>query len=149
MVEAIRQLVQLRFLVDIHTPRLDIEEATLSFSSSQGSHRNGMPTLSSFVCVNDWQRVTDLFRDAKESLAAERSEHPEKIWRFPSSLLFRIPGRPGKYLRARSAVISVGEGDEETEGPTDFVEFHLGSFEFKHLRKQREQDLESIGEDEE
>ena len=98
VVKAIRQLVQLRFLVDIDTPRLDIEEATLSFSRSQGSHhRDGLPTLRSFVCVNDWQRVKDLFRSAKESLAAEHGEHTEKVWRFPSSLLFRIPGRPGNY----------------------------------------------------
>ena len=150
VVKAIRQLVQLRFLVDIDTPRLDIEEATLSFSRSQGSrHRDGMPTLRSFVCVNDWQRVKDLFRSARESLAAEHGEHTEKVWRFPSSLLFRIPGRPGNYFRARSAVVSVGDGDEETEGPPEFVEFHLGSFDLKHLRKPREQDLESIGEDEE
>jgi hypothetical protein len=150
VVKAIRQLVQLRFLVDIDAPRLDIEEATLSFSRLQGSHhRDGMPTLRSFVCVNDWQRVKDLFRSAKESLAAEHGEHTEKVWRFPSSLLFRIPGRPGNYLRARSAVVSVGDGDEETDGPPEFVEFHLSSFDLKHLRKPREHDLESIGEDEE
>ena len=144
VVKAFRQLVQLRFLVDIDTPHLDIEEATLSFSRSHPG--DGMPRLRSFVSVNDWQRVKDLFRSAKESLAAE---HSEKVWRFPSDLVIRIPGCPRKYLRARSAVVSVGDGDEEAEGSPEFVEFHLGAFDLKHLRKPREQDLESIGEDEE
>ena len=47
--EAFRELMQVRLLVNIDTPRLDIEEATLSFSRS--CHRNGMPTLRSFVSI--------------------------------------------------------------------------------------------------
>ena len=117
--EAFRELVQLRLLVNIDTPRLDIEEATLSFSRSR--HRDGMPTLRSFVSINDWARVEDLFRHAKKGFKAGSAQ----AWRFPSPLLFRIPGsRPRSYLRARSAVVTVGDEDEESEGPPAF-EFHL------------------------
>ena len=141
--EAFRELMQVRLLVNIDTPRLDIEEATLSFSRS--CHRNGMPTLRSFVSINDWDRVEDFFRSAKESFKAGGAQH----WRFPSTLLFRIPGsRPRSYLRARSAVVTVGDEDEDEEsaGPPAF-EFHLTTFDLKQSRQPREQDLEIIGED--
>lgn len=141
--EAFRELMQVQLLVNIDTPRLDIEEATLSFSRSR--HRDGMPTLRSFVSINDWDRVEDLFRSAKESFNAGGAQ----AWHFPSPLLFRIPGsRPRSYLRARSAVVTVGDEDEdeESQGPPAF-EFHLTTFDLKHSRQPREQDLESIGED--
>eukprot|EP00435_Cladocopium_sp_Y103_P034503 s1211_g8.t3 len=121
--EAFKELMQVRLLVNIDTPRLDIEEATMSFSRSR--HRDGMPTLRSFVSISDWDRVEDLFRSAKDSFKAGGG----KVWRFPSTLLLRIPGsRPRTYLRARSAVVTIGDEDEdeESESPPAFEDFAAG-----------------------
>lgn len=140
--EAFNELVQVTLIVSNDNPRMDIEEASLSFCRSRQSR--GMPTLRNFIPINLWERVVEFFRSAKERLTAE--DNQKQVLRFPSPLVFRIPGsKPRNYIRARSATVGVVE--EEVDGQPRTYELQLSAFDLKHLRRAREQDLESIGED--
>ena len=117
---------------------MDIEEVTLSF---ERLNRDGMPTLRSFIRINDWERVENLVNSAKTSANAEN----QQVHRFPSPLLFRIPGsRPRSYLRAKNASVSIAEEEEEGEARSFWV--HLSALDVRHSRRRKEQDLESISE---
>ena len=140
VLEAFKELVQVAILVNTETPAMDIEEVTLSFERSSASS-SGMPTLRSFIRINDWERVEQVFNTA-------RSSESHQV-RFPSPLLFRIPGtRPRGYLLARlAAVFTDGdEGDESAEAEAASFSLHLSALEVRHSRRRKEQDLESINE---
>lgn len=133
--EAFNELVQVTLIVSNDNPRMDIEEASLSFCRSRQSR--GMPTLRNFIPINHWERVVEFFRSAKDN--------EKQVLRFPSPLVFCIPGsKPRNYIRARSATVGVVE---EEDGQPRTYELQLSAFDLTHLRRAREQDLESIGED--
>ena len=128
---------QVALLVNTDTPAMDIEEVTLSF---ERLNRDGMPTLRSFIRINDWERVENLVNSAKTSANAEN----QQVHRFPSPLLFRIPGsKPRGYLLAKNASVSIAD-EEEGEARSFWV--HLSALDVRHSRRRKEQDLESISE---
>ena len=55
---------QVTLIVSNDNPRMDIEEASLSFRRSRPSR--GMPTLRNFIPINHWERVVEFFRSAKD-----------------------------------------------------------------------------------
>ena len=55
---------QVTLIVSNDNPRMDIEEASLSFCRSRQSR--GMPTLRNFIPINHWERVVEFFRSAKD-----------------------------------------------------------------------------------
>lgn len=57
---------------DLVLPGMDIEEVSLSFL--RRPRENGMPTLRSFIRINDWPRVDDFFKNAR-SLSVEDREN--------------------------------------------------------------------------
>jgi len=136
--EAFKELMQATFLLSKESPGMDIEEVSLSFL--RRPHDDGMPTLRSFIRINDWPRVEDFF-----TTALSPSREDAEIPGFPAPLLFRIPGsRPRAYLLARSVSVSVAE--EEEPGKPSHFHLHLSAFDVRQLRKRRE-DLESIHEE--
>ena len=142
VVGAFKELVQATVLVSNETPAMDVEEVTLSFQRSKDrSADSGMPTLRSFIRINDWERVEQLFNKVQVSEADQ-----DQQVRFPSPLLLRIPGsRPPSYLCAKSVSVSIAEEDEG-QGARSFW-LHLDAFDLRHSRRRKEQDLESISED--
>eukprot|EP00435_Cladocopium_sp_Y103_P060602 s912_g22.t1 len=137
--EAFKELMQATLLVSKESPGMDIEEVSLSFL--RHPHENGMPTLRSFIQINDWPRVEDFFRNARSP-----SVEDEEIPGFPAPLLFRIPGsRPRAYLSARTTSVTVAE-EEEPGKPSQF-HLQLSAFDVRQLRRRREPDMDSIDEE--
>jgi hypothetical protein len=73
---------------------MDIEEVSLSFL--RRPRENGMPTLRSFIRINDWPRVDDFFKNARSPSVEDREKNmvkPSVGWRpswLPSTSIFSV-----------------------------------------------------------
>ena len=133
MTIAFKELVQVSMLVK-ETQAMEIAEVTLSFERST-SHQDRMPTLRSFIRVNDWERVEQVFADAATS-----AENPQ-VHRFSSPLLLRISNsRPRAYLRAKNVSVSLDE--EEADFPARFC-VNISAFDLRNSC-QKDRDLASV-----
>ena len=76
--------------IDLVIPGMDIEEVSLSFL--RRPHDDGMPTLRSFIRINDWPRVEDFFKTALSPSREDIGHHRNSEDPYRSNFFFVLKG---------------------------------------------------------
>lgn len=147
VVEFYDDLREFALLVSNETNLFDIKEVHMNFKrqSLVQDFDSGMPTLRRFIRPTDWHRVEQMFQIV--TTLPPRDLQQRCTFRDP--MLFRLPGESRSYLRSK--LTSVYLAHEVVPGETYPIHFwmNFSSFDSSRIRRPREQELESVREDEE